>query len=190
MINSNVWNAITDTASTQTCYICKATPKEMNHIDKVVGRPENEAAVQFGLSTLHAWIRCFECLLQVSYRLEIKKWRVHRDDDKAAVEERKRLIKERFRIQMGLLVDQPKSGGNGSINDGNTARTFFKNISLSASITGIHEQIITRFAVILQTLSCGYEVDPEEFHKYALQPQDCLFPSIHGITFQQLCIKF
>ena len=27
----------------------------------------------FGLSTLHAWVRFFECMLHISYRLDIKK---------------------------------------------------------------------------------------------------------------------
>jgi len=35
-----------------------------------------EKYFKFGLSTLHAWIRFFECLLHISYRLDFKKWQV------------------------------------------------------------------------------------------------------------------
>lgn len=169
MINGKVCNALTETASAQTCYVCKATPKEMNNIDIVVGKQVKEETFQFGLSTLHAWIRFFECLLHVSYRLEVKKWQVRGEDQKTIVEARKRKVQSDFRSKMGLLVDVPKSGGSGTTNDGNTARRFFKNIPLSASITGIDESIIKRFGVVLQTLSCGYEINNELFDAYALQ---------------------
>lgn len=31
---------------------------------------------KFGLSTLLLWIRCFEGILHISYKLDIKKWQV------------------------------------------------------------------------------------------------------------------
>ena len=37
----------------------------------------------------------------------------------------KKTIQERFRKEIGLLVDVPKPGGSGTTNDGNTARRFF-----------------------------------------------------------------
>lgn len=40
---------------------------------------------------------------------------------------------------MGLIVDKPKPGF-GSTNDGNTARTFFKNSAVSSEITGIDQR--------------------------------------------------
>lgn len=169
MIDGKVCNALTDTPSAQTCYVCKATPKEMNNIDSVLGKQVDEETFQFGLSTLHAWIRFFECLLHVSYRLQIKKWQVRGEVNRAIFEERKRIIQNNFRNEMGLLVDIPKSGGSGTTNDGNTARRFFKNATLSASITGVDETVIKRFGVILQTVSCGYEINAESFNEYALQ---------------------
>ena len=53
---------------------------------------------------------------------------------------------------MGLLVDVPKSGGIGTTNDGITARRFFSN-EVSAAITGVDQDIIHLFSVILLTLS-------------------------------------
>lgn len=60
----------------QTCYICGCTPKHANDIDKVLKLSTKPEHFKFGLSTLHAWIRFFECLLHVSYRLDFKTWQV------------------------------------------------------------------------------------------------------------------
>lgn len=62
--------------SSQRCYICGATPKQMKNIDQVKKKVILQDTLKFGLSSLHAWIRCFEYLLHVSYRLEIKTWAV------------------------------------------------------------------------------------------------------------------
>lgn len=168
MINGKVCNAITDTSSSQVCYVCHAKPVEMNNIDKVLQKEVNEVSFQFGLSTLHAWIRCFECLLHVSYRLDFKKWQV-RGENKPIFELRKKKIQEEFKSKMGLLVDYPRSGGSGTSNDGNTARRFFKDTARSSAITGVNEEVIKRFSVVLSTLSCGYEVNCEAYHEFAVQ---------------------
>lgn len=46
----------------------------MNDIEKIVKRPYNRKAFDFGLSTLHANLHIFEMffLLHISYRLNIK----------------------------------------------------------------------------------------------------------------------
>jgi len=64
------------------------------------------------------------------------------------VEQRKREIQAAFRIRTGLLVDVVKQG-KGTSNDGNTARKFFADPKLSAAITGLDENSITRFGVLL-----------------------------------------
>jgi hypothetical protein len=68
---------------------------------------------------------------------------------------------------MGLLVDKVKPGGGGTSNDGNTARRFFKNYRESARINCVNEDLIQRFYVILQSISSGFELNIEEFNKYA-----------------------
>lgn len=59
--------------------------------------------------------------------------------------------------------------GSGTTNDGNTARRFFADSTQSASITGVDENIIKRFGIVLRTLSCGYTIDVDAFNQYALQ---------------------
>lgn len=168
MIDGKVCNAIADNASAQRCYLCQATSKDFNNIDAMLKRKINEDYVQFGLSTLHAWIRFFECCLHVGYKLEIKKWQARTANDKENVKNRKASIQKGFRIRSGLIVDQPKPGF-GSSNDGNTARRFFEDSTTSASITGVDEDLIKRFHIILQTLSSGHEIDMIRFQDYALQ---------------------
>jgi len=55
---------------------------------------------------------------------------------------------------LSLKVDQPKVGGFGSTNDGNTAqRAFFNHIAFS-NITGIDEPLNTNQKTIWICLSC------------------------------------
>ena len=123
--------------------------------------------LRFGLSTLHAWIRFFECVLHLSYKISIKKWQARNAEKKKTVSERKRELQREFRLQLGLIVDKPKPGF-GSSNDGNTARRFFANFQVSAKITGIDETLIKRFYVILQVISSGYDINLELFEKFRI----------------------
>ena len=95
----------------------------------------------FGLSTLHAWIRTFECLLHISYRLDIKKWPAKSDEDKCSVKQRSKEIKQKFKKHMELIVDRPKPG-YGNANDGNTAGRFFLNLEKGGEITGLGVKLI------------------------------------------------
>lgn len=169
MVDGKVCSSVLDVSS-QKCYICGCSLKDMNSRLHFLTKIDNLESCKFGISPLHAKIRIFECLLKISYRLELKKWQV-RKDDKERVEKRKREIQRKFRDEMGLLVDVVKQG-YGTTNDGNTARRFFQNPSLSSSITGIDESLITMFSVLLKAISCGYEIDDEAFNSYALQTFD------------------
>lgn len=59
-----------------TCPICKAKISQLNDIASVRLKEIEKESLQFGLSVLHAYIRCFECLLHIAYRLELKVWKV------------------------------------------------------------------------------------------------------------------
>jgi len=167
MINGKVCNAVSSTLSAQRCYLCGATSKQFNQIDEIIKKELNENYLRFGLSTLHAWIRFFECCLHLSYKLDIKKWQTRNKEEKQMIENRKAMIQKGFRLQLGLIVDRPKPGF-GSTNDGNTARRFFENAIISASITGVDENLINRFYVILQVISCGHDIDLLKFEEYAV----------------------
>lgn len=166
MIDGKVAQVLTDTPSSSTCTICGANPRQMNDLERVTVRPENENSFQYGLSTLHAWIRCMEMILHISYNLSFEKWSATTDENKRLKSEKKNTVQKRFREEMGLIIDKPKQV-SGTSNDGNTARRFFS--SCSAEITGVDEVLIRRLYIILQALSSGIMIDAEKFSDYALE---------------------
>lgn len=168
MLDGKVANALSGNPSTQSCYICKIKPKDINNLEKVLKQPCNLSTFHYGLSTLHAHIRFFECILHIAYRLDIKTWQIRGAENKAACEKKKQEIISKFREETGLLIDTVKQG-SGNTNDGNTARRFFKNPTKAAEITKVNEELITRFAYILQVISCGYKIDTNNFRAYALE---------------------
>lgn len=88
-----------------------------------------------GMSSLHSWIKCLECVLHIAYRLDVKKWKVKH----VVIVERKKYIQNGLRRELGLLIDVPKPGF-GSTNDGDPA-TFFRNHQIVAHITGLNEDL-------------------------------------------------
>lgn len=190
MIDGKICSYLSETSST-TCGICKAKPAEINQLNVINNKAVNEEIYQYGLSSLHAWIRCMECLLHIgmlflvlclsnsityvcdlylycltftAYRLEFKKWSA-RGEDKLKMQLRKEEIQTKFKNECGLLIDVVKQG-SGSTNDGNTARRFFSDAKTAASITGIDENIIKRFHVILQAIASGEHINLFKFSNY------------------------
>ncbi|CAH1973696.1 unnamed protein product [Acanthoscelides obtectus] len=161
MLDGSVGNVLLETNSTMKSIICGATPKDMNTLTGI-NCPPNVDNYRFGLSTLHCWIRLFECLLHIGYRLPIKSWQVRGPENKAIVEVNKKRIQAEFRAKLSLIVDKPKPG-YGSSNDGNTARIFFHNPQTSSDITGVDRELIEKFAIILGVLASGCAIDMEKF---------------------------
>lgn len=67
MIDGKVLQAVTETASSQTCPLCKDKPSSFSNFE--AQRALNEDALQFGISPLHAKIRFMEHILHISYDL-------------------------------------------------------------------------------------------------------------------------
>ena len=95
---------------------------------------------------------------------------------------------------MGLLSNQPRPDESGSSNDGNTTRRFFENTALSSHITGVSEELTTKFTRILRAISNGYSINVEVFNEYALYIAEIYLnlyswfympPSIHKILIQR-----
>lgn len=164
MIDGKVATIITDTSSASACNICLAKPTEMNKLSEVFSRPVREDVYKYGLSTLHMWIRCMECILHISYNMDFELWTA-RGANKQLKAAKKHLTQEEFKQQMGILVDFVKQGF-GTTNDGNTARRFFRDYEKSAEITKIDKGLLKHFAVILQTISSGCAIDIEKFRTY------------------------
>ncbi|KAL6420764.1 hypothetical protein ACFW04_013877 [Cataglyphis niger] len=142
-------------------YICHITIQAKS----VTKRLEVPLKHKFGISILHSYIKFFECILHISYLyLDFKQW------------------KNKFRFQLRLLIDIPKSG-YGNTNDGNTARRFFQNPTKSVEITA---------------LSSNYKINTYTFHAYcqetaklyvSLYPWYYMPPTVHKILIHGSSIK-
>lgn len=175
MIDGKVCNAITDTLSTQRCYLCGVTSKEFNSIDIMIARNANTESLKFGLSIWHGWIRFFECLIHLSYKIPIKKLQARSDIEKQIVADTKSRIQKEFRELTGLIIDQPKR--------------FFQNPEVSASITNIDLELIKRMHVILIAVSCGHEIHVEILEISAILPHGILSNNTLGIICLLHCIN-
>jgi hypothetical protein len=101
----------------------------------------------------------------------------------------KKNVQQGFKERLGLIIDQPKQG-YGSSNDGNTARRFFSNYSISAEITGVDEELIRRIYIILQAMSCGFQIDVQKFQIYTEETARKFGNYIHGFICPRQCTKF
>lgn len=56
MKDGKVWNALTETTSTQRCYICNYTSKDFNNIEVMIEAPTKTGNLKYWLSILQGWI--------------------------------------------------------------------------------------------------------------------------------------
>lgn len=84
MKDGKVCYHLSQNASSQSCHICNANPTDMNRLDRVYDRPKNTELYKYGLSTLHAWLRSLQCVLNISYNMRFKKWRVEKEKHKVS----------------------------------------------------------------------------------------------------------
>ena len=167
MLDGKAVQYITETSSPSVCVICGSSPKEMNNLQNFISKPENVQNFEYGLASLHAWIRSMECILHIAYRLPFQKWSATLTDDNKVLQKTKKYIQLEIREKLGLIVDVPKQG-SGSSDDGNTGRRFFENYGKVSEITGINEDLLFRLYVILQVIASGRAIDFEKFHSYAI----------------------
>lgn len=148
MVDGKMINALTDTSSAMRCYLCGATTKDFNKINVCLRKPVKTENLEYGISSLHAWIRLAECVLHLAYKLKLAKWQARGERDKEIVASEKKRIQKEFIEKLGLHVDKPRQGG-GTSTDGNTARIMFQHAEEVSQITGINLNIINRLHTIL-----------------------------------------
>lgn len=98
-------------------------------------------------------------------------------------------IKSELRKHLGLRISEPLPAG-GNSNDGNTARTFFREYKTVAKITGLNENLLERMHIILILISCRNEIKTEDFKDYAEKTRELyvrlydwypLSPTVHKV---------
>ncbi|KAJ8873876.1 hypothetical protein PR048_024712 [Dryococelus australis] len=157
MIDGKICNAVTSCATAQTCYLCGARSSDMKNERCILEKPVNCDILSLGPLPLPSWIRFCECILHISYQLDIKSWQA----------------REMRTQKKNLLVEMPKQQ-TGNTNDRNTHRKFFKNSEKSAEITGVNVELIKRFHVILESecINSGFPIDINKFQKYAKEKKE------------------
>ena len=98
-VDGKVVNAATRTSSAMRCSMCGMTWSHFNKLEEAAAKQVTN--LQYGLDTLHCWIRTFEGLLRLSCRLP------DGNASKEQIEARRRVVQEKFKAQMGLRVDEP-----------------------------------------------------------------------------------
>ena len=89
-------------------------------------------------------------------------------DDKILKQKRKKMIQKSLKSKLSITVDVVKQG-YGTTNTGNVARCFFSHPQIVAEVTGLEENLITRFRNILQALASGCEIDCIKFKEYCME---------------------
>lgn len=164
MIDGKVLAVITHTKSKQSCCICKANPKDFNNLENLAFRfKPQDNTLNYGLSVLHLWIRGFEWLLHISYRLSEEKLQMRGADLKMVVKKRKKELQLLFFEKMGLRVDFPSSTGSGNSNSGPVARAAFSKPELLAEILQLDVGLVKRISTMLIALSCQLPLDENLF---------------------------
>ena len=72
MVGGKVCNKLTKITLTLSCFYAK--PLEINDLKDVIQKLSRVKNYNFGLSSVHSWIRFFECYLHIGYRLGIMSW--------------------------------------------------------------------------------------------------------------------
>lgn len=168
MVDGKVCQALSDTPSSASCYICGAKPIEMNQLERVKEKRDNTSHYEFGLSTLHMWIKFMECILHIGYRLDFCKRSAVTDEQKRMKNEVKERICTEFRKELGLLIDISNQE-TGNTNSGNTARRFFSDPDLASKITKVNAELIKRFGLILRMVASNTKIPIKCFEKFAFE---------------------
>ena len=138
-----------------------ASTRSFNDLAAIAAQPVTN--LHYGLSTLHCWLRCFDCLLHLSYRLP------QEGDSKEHRQQRKAEVQGAFRTRMGLRVDEPRVGGSGNSNDGNTARRAFSSQPDFAACSGVDQELTDRVGTVLQAVSSLHRLDIDALSAYCCQ---------------------
>ena len=189
MLDVKSKNALTETASAVTCFVCKANPSQFNDLtnfpDKFPTKPEN---LQYGtVCPLHVELRAFDGVNSVSDRLTVKQWRIPKgngskrrgeSDEKAkerlsresqVAEKRRKERQKKFKDILKLVVNMPRAGGSGNSNTGNVARRAFQDEEKFSQITGVDKELIQRLHVLIIALNTHHEIDSSAFCEYGRQ---------------------
>ena len=105
MIDGKIQTILSDVTNlTQCCSVCGVSPKNMNNLEMVLKLDNaSNLELKYSLSSLHSWIRFFEMVLHIGYKLETQKWQSRAIKDMENVKQVKKRIQTEFMNQMGCV---------------------------------------------------------------------------------------
>ena len=173
LVDGKISNILNDNKWSQACPCCHATPNDFNEVkylseDSDKFKPK-ESSLIYGIQQTHAFINTFNCLLNVSVRLDSKEWQ-----GKGAAKKQKMLANkadvlnnlwETFHIQFA----QPRSGGSGSTTTGNLCRRAFSKPKKLANALKLDEQLVTNLSIILATINIHEDIDIKKFGNFCTE---------------------
>nr|XP_047138393.1 uncharacterized protein LOC124814601 [Hydra vulgaris] len=89
MLDGKLVNAVMALNSSQSCNVCFAKPSDMNNLVKIRMFTPDEKSLKMGISTLHCWVKLFEYVLHLGYKMKIKKYQAISEEHKLSVFEQK-----------------------------------------------------------------------------------------------------
>eukprot|EP00733_Pompholyxophrys_punicea_P001494 Pompholyxophrys_punicea_v1_NODE_766_length_1309_cov_13.700632.p2 type:complete len:145 gc:universal NODE_766_length_1309_cov_13.700632:548-982(+) len=120
MVDGKVANNLSDVGQS-VCLICKATPSQMNNLNLLKRLQVDTSKIKYGLHTLHLWIRSLEYLLQLTYKMDVRKPSYTRltQEEKDMNAARKQRIQKILwdELILRIVVDVP-GGVGGNSNSG------------------------------------------------------------------------
>ncbi|KAF0308797.1 hypothetical protein FJT64_020022 [Amphibalanus amphitrite] len=87
---------------------------------------------------------------------------------------------------MGLRVDEPRAGGSGNSNDGNTARRAFRSPTEFAASTSVDQELIDRVGTVLQAVSCLHRLDIDALSAYCRRTAELYVERYMSTTLHKL----
>lgn len=72
LVDGKTCNAIAPNKASGKCYISGCTQSQFNNSEAAKARPVRSSLFSLRLSTLHAWIKFYECIIHIAYRLNCK----------------------------------------------------------------------------------------------------------------------
>eukprot|EP00734_Pompholyxophrys_sp_LG126_P000553 Pompholyxophrys_sp_v1_NODE_282_length_867_cov_1.538177.p1 type:complete len:238 gc:universal NODE_282_length_867_cov_1.538177:69-782(+) len=126
--------------------------------------------MEYGLTPLHSYIRFLEYSLNIAEKMECKKGnlRFATSEQKVRVKELRNEIRQKLRVNVGIIVNQVKVG-MGTTNDGNTARRFFSNVEETSRCTGLDKEFLHRLAIVLRAINSGQALNVSTFKEYSFE---------------------
>ena len=172
MCDKKVQNGYLDNRHQATCGICGAKPSQVN--EDLDFDPREEAICELCIATLHFTIRTFEHLIKIGAkkRANVLKYIAKGKENQDKIKEAMNEIIKNFHDKLGLDIFQPRDGGRGSSNDGNTCRTAFQHPEFLAEQTGLSLELIKRLNFIRIALAKKDKKHPEKFPAYCKATKD------------------